>query len=232
MRGGGQVAGDRQGHADDAALGGGVRRLADLAVERRDAGEVHDRAALAVGSGSSLLISVAASRIASKVPIRLIAITFGERAEVVGGVELAVPADGALGPADAGRVDQVRSGPSSAAALRTAALICSVSVTSTETNAPPISCGERLALVGLQVGDHDVRARGGELAGDGGADARGGAGDDGRGSGDVHAPDPSGQRVRAMVVPPGRRRRPGRSAATRSSAVQVTVSVPPGTSTR
>ena len=43
----GEVAGDGEGHADDAALGGGVRRLADLAVEGGDAGQVDDGAALA-----------------------------------------------------------------------------------------------------------------------------------------------------------------------------------------
>ena len=57
-----------------------------------------------------------------------------------------------------------RSGAISAAAL-TAAVIWSVSVTSTWANTPPISGGERLALVGLQVGDHDDRALGGELPG-------------------------------------------------------------------
>ena len=78
-----------------------------------------------------------------------------------------------------------RSGAISAAAS-TAALICSVLVTSTWAKTPPISVGERLALVGLQVGDHDGRALGGELTGDGGTDARGAAGDDGTGSVDVH----------------------------------------------
>ena len=78
-----------------------------------------------------------------------------------------------------------RSGAISAAAL-TAAVIWSVLVTSTWAKTPPISCGERLALVGLEVGDHDGRALGGELAGGGRADARRGAGDDGGGSVDVH----------------------------------------------
>src|SRR4029079_16328213 len=44
-----RVAWDRQGHPDDAPFGRGVRRLPDLAVERRDAGQVDDRAALAGG---------------------------------------------------------------------------------------------------------------------------------------------------------------------------------------
>jgi hypothetical protein len=41
-----EVAGDRQCHADDAALGRGVRGLPDLPVERRDRRGVDDHAAL------------------------------------------------------------------------------------------------------------------------------------------------------------------------------------------
>ena len=43
----GQVAGDRQRHADDAALGRGVGRLADLPLERGDRRRVDDHAPLA-----------------------------------------------------------------------------------------------------------------------------------------------------------------------------------------
>src|SRR5215213_9386747 len=42
----GEVAGDREGHADDPTLAGGVGGLADLAVERRDARGVDDDPAL------------------------------------------------------------------------------------------------------------------------------------------------------------------------------------------
>ena len=152
-------------------------------------------------SGSSLLISVAASRIASKVPIRLIAITFENAPRSCGGVELAVPADGALRPADAGGVHQ---DPQRAEldGLRDRRLdLLGVGDVDRDERAADL-LGERLALVGLEVGDDDLRARGGELAGDGGADARGGAGDDGRGSGDVHA---AGPRTCAQSVgrPPG-----------------------------
>jgi hypothetical protein len=52
--------------------------------------------------------------------------------------------------------------------------------------------GERLALVGLEVGDHDGRAPGGELAGDRGTDARRRAGDDGGAVADVHGPEHRG----------------------------------------
>ena len=44
-----QFARDRQRHADDAALGGGIGGLADLAVEGRHRGGVDDHAALAGG---------------------------------------------------------------------------------------------------------------------------------------------------------------------------------------
>src|SRR6516165_10225117 len=43
----GQVTGDGQGHADDAALRRRIRGLADLAIERGDRRGVHDRAPLA-----------------------------------------------------------------------------------------------------------------------------------------------------------------------------------------
>ena len=70
----GQLAGDRQGHADNAALGGRVGRLPDLAVEGGHRRGVDDDAALlAVESASS--IRSAASRITLNVPIRLISTT-------------------------------------------------------------------------------------------------------------------------------------------------------------
>jgi len=46
-----ELARDRQRHGHDGALGGRVRRLADLAVERSDAGRVDDGAPLAVAVG-------------------------------------------------------------------------------------------------------------------------------------------------------------------------------------
>ena len=178
--------------------------------------------------GSSLLISVAASRIASKVPIRLIAITFENAPRSCAEsnspsrpmVRCAQPM-----PAE---LTRIRSGPSSVA-LRDGRLdLLGVGHVDRDERAADL-LRERLALVGLEVGDHDARAGGGELAGDGGADARGGAGDDGRGSADVHAPDSSD--AQSEVVPRATTTA-GPVSSTRSSAVQVTVSVPPGTSTR
>src|SRR3546814_4361385 len=46
--GGGEVAGDGEGHADDTALGGGVGDLADLAVEGGHRGDGDDGALLVV----------------------------------------------------------------------------------------------------------------------------------------------------------------------------------------
>ena len=140
----------------------------------------------------------------------------------------------------------------------TAALICSVLVTSTWAKTPPISCGERLALLGVEVGDDDLRALGGELAGDGRADARGAAGDDGTGSVDVHGAGAYGSRQartagRAAVSTssttgavttrsttgwrsevgrrPRRSARPGRSSAPGRRRSRRPARVPPGTST-
>ncbi len=96
-----QVARDRQGQADDAALGRGVGRLADLAVEGSDAGHVDDGAALA-GVG----VLVAAHRGGGQADaVERTDQVDGEhllvRVEVVGGGEFAVLADGALSPSDA-----------------------------------------------------------------------------------------------------------------------------------
>ena len=134
-----QVAGDRQGHADDAALGRRVRRLADLAVERRDAGHVDDGAALTGVGGSLRLIGVAAMRMQSKVPIRLIVdhllVQTRGRAPTSNSPSLPMVRCAQPMPAE---LTSARSGPRSAAVL-TASMICSVLVTSTVTKTPPIS---------------------------------------------------------------------------------------------
>ena len=57
-------------------------------------------------SGSVVLIAVAARRMQSKLPIRLMAMTRLNAVEVGRRLVLAVLADGALGPADAGRVHE------------------------------------------------------------------------------------------------------------------------------
>ena len=68
-----QVARDRQGHADDAALGGRIGGLADLAVLGRDRGGVDDRAALAVRRAArSVSMPAADLAMQRKVPTRLI----------------------------------------------------------------------------------------------------------------------------------------------------------------
>ena len=83
----------------------------------------------------------------------------------------------AAGPMPA-ELTRIRSGASSPAAS-TAAVICGgVGHVDVDERAAQL-VGQRLALVVLHVGDHDRRAGGGEAAGDGGADARRGPGDEG-----------------------------------------------------
>jgi hypothetical protein len=67
----GKLAGDRQGHADNPALGGGIGGLADLPVEGGNRGRVDDDAALAFRIRLLFWIAAAASRIMLKVPTRL-----------------------------------------------------------------------------------------------------------------------------------------------------------------
>ena len=136
-------------------------------------------------SGSLRLIAVAARRVMSKVPIRLIAITLREGGEVVRRVELAVAADGALRPADAGGVDDRAQRRDLGGRVDGGLDLVGVGHVDLGEDAADL-LGEGFALVGLQVGDHDDRALGGELAGGRGADARRASRDDGTGSVDVH----------------------------------------------
>ena len=105
-------------------------------------------------SGSLRLITVAAWRTTSKVPIRLIAITLLERVEVVGRLDLAVAADRALGPADAGRVDHRAQRRDLGGGVDGGGDLVGVGDVDRGEDAADLG-GERLALVGLQVGDDD-----------------------------------------------------------------------------
>ena len=91
-----------QGHADDAALGGGVGGLADLPVERRHRGGVDDDAALALVVGHVLRHVRGGEPDALKVPIRLTWITRVKPARSAG----PPLAEGLLGGADARAVDE------------------------------------------------------------------------------------------------------------------------------
>ena len=185
-----QVAGDREGHADHAALGRRVAGLPDLAVERRDRGDGDDGAPLAVGQGLGLRHGGGGDADAVERADQVDVDDLLEDVEVVGRLVLAVLADGAGGPADAGAVTSARSGPISLAAS-TAAMTWSVFGDVGRDEQPADLLGERLALVGLavEVGDHDLGAAAREGLGGGGAEARGAAGDDGRDPVEVHAPD-------------------------------------------
>ena len=99
-----QVAGDRERHADDAALRRRVGRLADLAVERRRGGHVDDRPPGSVGvkrfglrhHGGGLAQHVERSD----------EVDPDHHLELVEFHRYVVAVDRAGGPADAGRVDQ------------------------------------------------------------------------------------------------------------------------------
>ena len=74
-----EVAGDGQGHADDAALRRRVGGLADLAVEGGDRGGVDDGAPLVVRRAArSGDMAVAARRMQLNVPTRLTSMTLLE----------------------------------------------------------------------------------------------------------------------------------------------------------
>ena len=98
----GQVARGRQGHADDAALRGGVGDLADLAVVGGDRGGVDADAALALGVG----LVVAHRRRGEAQHVegadQVDLDHLGEDLEVVGAALVGDP----LGPADAGAADR------------------------------------------------------------------------------------------------------------------------------
>ena len=103
---GGEVAGDGQRHSDDAALRRRVGGLADLPVEGGDRRHVDDRATLArferLGRAHRRAGDANAVEAADQV----------DRDDLLEGVEVgcrlvrAVLADGALRPADPGRVDE------------------------------------------------------------------------------------------------------------------------------
>ena len=103
----------------------------------------------------------------------------------MGRVVLAVPADRALRPADAGGVDEDPQRPELGGPVDRGGDLGGVGDVDGDELAADLG-GQRLALVGLQVGDDHPGAPLGEAAGDGRADARGAAGDDRCCSGDVH----------------------------------------------
>ena len=104
-----------------------------------------------------------------------------------------------------------------------------MSVTSTFANDAADLVGEGLAALLLEVRDDDLRALLGELADDGCTDPGGAAGDECTGSCDVHGAD---ARTSYRSVVPRATMTAGPPSNARSVAVQVTVRVPPGTSTR
>ena len=151
----GHVARRRQRHADDAALGGGVGDLADLAVVGGDRGGVDADAALASPSGSFSLIAAAASRRTLKLPIRLTLTTLEKYSRLCGA---ALVASRSAQPIPAQQTE-TRSPPSAAAACSTAAPTASASVTSAATKPAADLRRQRLALLRVEVGDRPPRPR-------------------------------------------------------------------------
>ena len=179
-------------------------------------------------SGSLRLIAVAAMRTASKVPTRLIATTFLKASRSwaesyspsLPTVRCAQPI-----PAEQTRARRV---PSDDGPVDGRPDLGGVGDVDGDELAADLA-RDRLALLGVEVGHHDLRAERGQLAGAGRADARRASGDDGRCSLEVHGLDP---RAGLEQVVPRATMTAGPVSSTWSSAVQVSVSVPPGTSTR
>ena len=135
-----------------------------------------------------MLIAVPAMRMQSKLPIRLMAMTFLNASRLAAeSYEPSLPTVRCAHPMPA-ELTSTRTGPIDFA-ISTASTMSSVLVTSTLANAPPISSASSLALVLLQVGDDDLGAALGEQPGDRRADPRRSAGDDCACTTDVHARD-------------------------------------------
>src|SRR5690606_3517948 len=174
---GGQIAGDGQGHADHAALGGGVGDLTDLTVEgghRRDGDDGAplvrvERLGLAHGGGGQTHAVEGADQ------VHLEHLLVGVQVE--GRVVLTVAPDGAGGPADAGCGDE---GPERAEVLgRLHRLDDLLGVGHVGLHEHAVELlGHRLTLLRVHVDDDGPGATGGELSGGGFTEARGAAGDD------------------------------------------------------
>ncbi len=159
-----EVARDRQRHADHAALRRRVGGLADLAVERGDRrGVDRSRRARRRRSARASTSPSAASRIMLKVPIRLIVMTRVNDAERV----RAVLADRLLADRDAGAVHEPAQRAECCPAASTDGLRVGFAgdVALHEARAGAEFPRQRLALVGLHVGDDDLAAARGQRAG-------------------------------------------------------------------
>ena len=184
-----QVAGDGQGHPNHAALRCRVRSLPDLAIERGDRGDVDDgptltelhRLGRAHRSGGDADAIEAADEVDRDHLL--------ERVEVGRRVVGAALADGALRPADAGRVHQNPQWPHALGHLDGIDDVIGVGDVDLAERTADLA-GELVALVFLQVGDDHLRTPGGEEAGRGGPDPRRPTGHDCACSIDVHGPRP------------------------------------------
>ena len=129
-------------------------------------------------SGSLASIAAAASRSTLKVPIRFTRMTASNGSNECGP---RLPAVFSAQPMPAQQTE-IRSVP----AASTAAATCAASVTSHSTKRALELLGQRRALLGVEVGDGDLRARGAQAAGGRGAEPGGPAGHQRAGSLDSH----------------------------------------------
>ena len=178
-----KVTGDRQGHADDAALRGRVGALSDLAVERGGGRHVDDGAAAAVVV-DRVGLGHRSSRAGQHVE-RADQVDPDHELERVQVERLVVAVDRATGVPDAGGVDErtkrthLRGGGD-----RSIGVVGGRHITLDE-EATELR-GDGLTLLLVEVGDDDTGAGGGQLAGRGLADAGGTSGDDRGGTLEVH----------------------------------------------
>src|SRR3546814_3996403 len=122
---------------------------------------------------------------------------------VKGGVELACATDRPLCPADACRVDHGAQGGQLDGLVHRVLVLLVVGYIDADED-PADLLGQRLALLGVQVGDDDLGALGRQLAGGGGTDSGGAAGDDCTCSCDVHDTDANWTQLN-LAAPSGKR---------------------------
>jgi len=186
---GSEVAGHGQRHTHDAALGGRVGGLADLAVLGGDRRRVDDGAAPAVLVGFVLAhrrrCQADAVERADQVDLDHLAVEI----EVVGRAVLAVLADGARRPPDAGTVDQGPQGPKGLGRLDSGDDLLGVGHVGVGEGAAEL-LGQHLAAIGLKVGDHDLHSPLGEQARRRLTEAGCTTGDDGRSPIEFHGAEP------------------------------------------
>ena len=181
-----QVTSDWQGHAHNAALRGRIAGLADLTIERCDRRNVHDGATLAVfewlGCAHCSRCKADAIEGADEVDRDDLL----EGLEVGGRVVAAVFADGALRPADTGRVHQHAKWAHALGHLDRVHNFVSLGDVDTTEGAADFG-GERRTAIFLQVGHDHFCALAGEKTSGGGSDTRSSTSDNCANAVEIHS---------------------------------------------